>query len=34
VEIFFSADEIQREYEVMGQSKAEAPEVVKFKMME
>jgi hypothetical protein len=34
VEIFFSTDEIKREYEVMGQIKAEAPEAVKFEVME
>jgi membrane-bound inhibitor of C-type lysozyme len=34
VEIFFSSDEIKREYEVMGQIKAEAPEAVKFEVME
>ena len=34
VEIFFNTDEIKREYEVMGQIKAEAPEVVKFEVME
>jgi hypothetical protein len=34
VEIFFNTDEIKREYEVMGQIKAEAPGVVKFEVME
>lgn len=34
VEIFFSTDEIKREYEVIGQIKAEASEVVKFEVME
>ena len=34
MEIFFSTDEIKREYEVMGQIKAEAPEAVKFEAME
>ena len=34
VEIFFNTDEIKREYEVMGQIKAEAPEAVKFEVME
>ena len=32
--MFFSTDEIKREYEVMGQMKAEAPEAVKFEVME
>jgi hypothetical protein len=34
VEIFFNSDEIKREYEVMGQIKAEAPEAVRFEDME
>jgi hypothetical protein len=34
VEIFFNTDEIKREYEVMGQIKAEAPEAVRFEDME
>ena len=34
VEIFFNTNEIKREYEVMGQMKAEAPEAVKFEVME
>jgi len=34
VELFFNTDEIKREYEVMGQIKAEAPEAFKFEVME
>jgi len=34
VEIFFNTGEIKSEYEVMGQIKAEAPEAVKFEVME
>ena len=34
VEIFFNTNEIKRQYEVMGQIKAEAPEAVKFEVME
>ena len=33
VEIFFSTDEIKREFEVMGQTKADSPESVKFEVM-
>ena len=34
VEIFFNTNEIKRDYEVMGEIKAEAPEAVKFEDME
>ena len=34
VEIFFNTAEIKRGYEVMGHIKAEAPEAVKFEVME